>query len=100
MAGMSGLGDAVLFLIGGSWRCPFLMPSSLYSFSFSFAFFSCTTQGNRGFFFRPKLSRLSLVTRRTRKERVVRRTSPDCIGVSGFMETMNDWFGLVCFSLL
>ena len=40
MAGMSGLGDAVLFLIGGSWRCPFLMPSSLYSFSFAFAFFS------------------------------------------------------------
>ena len=40
------------------------------------------------------------MTRKMRKERVVRRTSPDCIGVSGFMETMKDWFGLVCFSLL
>ena len=40
------------------------------------------------------------MTRKMRKERLVRRTSPDCIGVSGFTETMNDWFGLVCFSLL
>lgn len=55
MAGMSGLGDAVLFFIGGSWRWPFLMPSSLYSFSFSFAFSSNVRRKVIGVSFSPKI---------------------------------------------